>query len=99
MHYLGQPVKSKLVTVEQALTLFQIKLQTYLTLMSQIYALGPSDRPATLEAAFHSIRPLMIDQIYQKTGGVEWEEVEDRVAGIVKEQVAAGNQVFISLTS
>ena len=41
----------------------------------------------------------MIDQIYQKTGGVEWEEVEDKVGRIVREEVAKGTEHFVLLTT
>lgn len=92
MHYLGKEVKSKLVNVDQALTLYQLKVATQINLLKQIYELGEADRPATYDSAFQSIRPLLIDRIYQRTGGVEWEEVEDRVIKIAKEQMDAGNQ-------
>jgi hypothetical protein len=88
---LGQKATtSKLITTEQALIIYTLKLQTHLTLMNELFQI--EERAATYDLAFDSIRPMMIDLIYQKTGGIEWEEVEDRVIKIVQEQIKAGSE-------
>lgn len=96
-HYLGLENKAKLVTVEQALIIYKLKIETQIQLLSQLYSFAEV-RPATQDKAYQIIRPMMIDIIFQKTGGVEWEEMEDKVFKIVQEQINAGNEAFKLLT-
>lgn len=52
MNLMGIENKTKLITVDQASTLYQVKLQIHLTLLNQIYGMDEADRPATMDTAF-----------------------------------------------
>ena len=45
---------------------------------------GIDDGPSSYAEAYDNVRPLMVDTLHQKTGGIEWDEYEDRITDIAR---------------
>ena len=82
--YSSEKKKTQEMTIDQAYIIYKIKLQTYLELMKELKSITDEGAPESYEVAYEHVRPLMIDTLHRKTGGIEWDEFEDRITDIAR---------------
>jgi len=52
--------------------------------MKELKSITGERAPESYEVAYEHVRPLMIDTLHRNTGGIEWDDFEDRITDIAR---------------